>query len=155
MTYSPILAIDPGPTRSGWVTFGGPSLQHGIAANETLLDQLRWRPAFPVLLERIESFGMPVGAEVFDTVYWSGRFQEAAEANGLLVHYLTRRQVKLHLCGTARAKDPNVRQALLDRFGGTAAKGTKAAPGPLYGVAGDVWSALALAVTFAELEPAA
>ncbi|HET6477318.1 MAG TPA: hypothetical protein VFH93_14740 [Thermoleophilia bacterium] len=45
-------------------------------------------------------------------------------------------------------KDANIRQALLDRFGGPAAVGRKAAPGPLYGIARDVWSALAIAVTY-------
>jgi hypothetical protein len=58
--------------------------------------------------------------------------------------------VKLHLCGSSRAKDPNVRTALLDRFGGAGAKGTKAAPGPLYGIAADLWSALAIAVTWTD-----
>jgi len=56
--------------------------------------------------------------------------------------------VKMHLCGQARAKDANIRQALIDRFGGAAAIGRKAAPGPLYGISGDVWQALGLAVTW-------
>jgi len=61
--------------------------------------------------------------------------------------------VKLHLCGSARAKDTNIRQALIDRYGGSAAIGKKAAPGPLYGVSKDVWSALAVAVTAADTLP--
>ena len=62
---------------------------------------------------------------------------------------LPRRAVKLALCGDSRAKDANIRQALIDRFGGSAAVGRKAAPGPLYGITRDVWSALAIAVTYA------
>ena len=31
-----------------------------------------------VVIEKIESYGMAVGAEVFDTVLWAGRFAEAA-----------------------------------------------------------------------------
>jgi len=62
---------------------------------------------------------------------------------------LPRRAVKLALCGDSRAKDANIRQALIDRFGGSAAIGRKTAPGPLYGISRDVWSALAIAVTFA------
>ena len=61
---------------------------------------------------------------------------------------LPRRAVKLALCGDSRAKDANIRQALIDRFGGSAAIGRKAAPGPLYGISRDVWSALAIAVTY-------
>lgn len=46
------------------------------------------------------------------------------------------------------AKDANVRQALINRFGGKdAAIGRKAAPGPLYGISRDMRSALAIAVT--------
>jgi hypothetical protein len=71
---------------------------------------------------------------------------------------LPRRVVKLALCGDSRAKDANIRQALIDRFGGSAAVGRKAAPGPLYGIHRDVWSALAIAVTYAlrggNLDPA-
>lgn len=62
---------------------------------------------------------------------------------------MTRRAVKLHLCGSMRAKDGNIRQALVDRFGGQAqAVGTKKAPGPLFGLSSHRWSALAVAVTW-------
>ncbi len=63
---------------------------------------------------------------------------------------MPRREVKLHLCGTARAKDNNIRAALLDRFGGSrsVAVGTAKHPGPLYGIRSHEWAALALAVTF-------
>ena len=54
---------------------------------------------------------------------------------------------KVHHCHSARAKDSNIRQALLDRFGGKdIAVGTKADQGPLYGIKKDVWSALAIGV---------
>jgi hypothetical protein len=98
------------------------------------------------VIEKVESYGMAVGAEVFDTVLWAGRFAEAAHRVPVVM--LPRRAVKLALCGDSRAKDANIRQALLDRFGGSAAIGRKAAPGPLYGIARDVWSALAIAVTY-------
>ena len=99
-----------------------------------------------VVIEKIESYGMAVGAEVFDTVWWAGRFAEAASRVPVVM--LPRRAVKLALCGDSRAKDANIRQALIDRFGGSAAVGRKAAPGPLYGICRDVWSALAIAVTY-------
>lgn len=153
-----ILAVDPGPTRSAWLVLNGATSgirAFAISPNPELLDQLRAGLSGDVdvvVIEKVESFGMAVGAEVFDTVHWSGRFTEAVERHGVRVSGLPRRAVKLHLCGSARAKDPNVRQALIDRFGGSAAIGTKRAPGPLHGIANDVWAALAVAVTAADQE---
>jgi hypothetical protein len=57
----------------------------------------------------------------------------------------------MHLCGNARAKDANVRQALLDLYGdGTrqTACGVKSKPGPLYGIKKDEWAALAVGLTY-------
>lgn len=152
--YPAIIAIDPGPTESAWIAYNPHS--DGIRAfakvpNEHLRSTLRnLHPDISrIVIEKIESFGMAVGAEVFETVYWSGRFAEAAAP--LPVERVSRRAVKLHLCGSARAKDTNIRQALIDRFGGASAIGRKSAPGPLYGISGDVWSALAVAVTFGDV----
>lgn len=152
-----ILAIDPGTTRSAWVLRDQHGMYGRIEPNEQVLERCRWfatvadtvpEAATDVVIEKVESFGMAVGAEVFETVFWSGRFAEAARP--LPVHRIGRRDVKLHLCGQTRAKDPNVRQALVDRFGGPLAtrKG-----GALYGVKGDIWAALAVAVTWADLHP--
>lgn len=119
----------------------------GITANDVLVRALR-TGGLPdvVVIEKVESYGMAVGAEVFDTVLWAGRFAEAAHRVPVVM--LPRRAVKLALCADSRAKDANIRQALIDRFGGSAAIGRKAAPGPLYGISRDVWSALATAVTY-------
>lgn len=155
-----ILAIDPGPERSAWLYRDGKMLAgYGIFPNADLLDALRtafdsdafedypFAPA-TVVIEEIQSFGMAVGREVFNTVRWAGRFEEAVAP--LPVVLMPRRTVKLHLCGTARAKDANIRQALIDRFGGPAAIGTTKTRGPLYGISKDVWSALAIAVTYSD-----
>jgi hypothetical protein len=99
--------------------------------------------------ERVRSFGMPAGAELFETCEWAGRFQELATGQEINWHWLTRIDVKSHLCNSAKAKDANVRQVILDRFGGKEkALGRKAAPGPLYGVKADAWSALAIGLTW-------
>jgi hypothetical protein len=143
-----ILAIDPGSAQSAWLRYDGSRPQgFGITANDVLVRALR-SGGLPdvVVIEKVESYGMAVGAEVFDTVLWAGRFAEAAHRVPVVM--LPRRAVKLALCGDSRAKDANIRQALLDRFGGSAAVGRKAAPGPLYGISRDVWSALAIAVTY-------
>lgn len=149
-----ILAIDPGPTNCGIVTLEDylPTFHHQAMANDDVLDVILEHGidvSTVVVIEKIEAMGMTVGAEVFETVFWSGRFAQRAIEAGLQVERVTRRAVKLNLCGTMRAKDPNVRQALIDRYGGdSVAKGRKAAPGPLFGFAGDAWAALAVGVTY-------
>lgn len=153
-----VLAIDPGPVESAWIVFDSEASEirsFAKSGNDWLLDQLRnLSPDVRIVaVEKIESFGMAVGAEIFETVWWSGRFAEAVLRPAIGVRgvvQVPRRTVKLHLCGSAKAKDANIRQALIDRFGGSAAKGTKAKPGPLYGIAKDVWSALAIAVTYTD-----
>jgi hypothetical protein len=149
-----IIAIDPGPERSGYVVFDGTRV---LACGwETTLDirnvfQEWFRYFAAVVFEGVESYGMAVGAETFETVFVTGRLYEFAADiyDESHVSRIYRKAIKLHLCGSARAKDGNIRVALLDRFGGAAvAKGTKAAPGPLYGVSGHCWAALALAVTW-------
>lgn len=152
------LAIDPGPEQSAWLVHDsadGEIRSFGIWSNELLIGLFRDHSLSDdvtrVAIEKVESFGMAVGAEVFETVFWSGRFAEAARP--LLVERIGRKAIKLHLCGSARAKDPNIRAALLDRYGGRAAIGVKAKAGPLYGISKDVWSALAVAVTAADTLP--
>ncbi len=146
-----ILAIDPGTRESAWLLFDGYPVTFGIHPNEELRTHLGNAQVRSdvVVIEKIESYGMAVGAEVFETVRWAGRFEEAVQPTPVVL--LPRRTVKLTLCHDSRAKDANIRQALIDRFGGKdAAIGSKKAPGPLYGITKDVWSALAIAVTYAE-----
>ena len=85
-----------------------------------------------------------------DTVYVSGRFHEAWHPQR--VERVPRRDVKLHLCGHARATDSNIKQAIVDRFGPSTEKaiGRKATPGPLYGIKQHCWAALAVALTWAD-----
>jgi hypothetical protein len=149
-----IIAIDPGPTRSALVYLEGERPTWTLLAeNKVIRDALmmdcglfEFDSMATVVIEQIESFGMPVGREIFECVFWSGRF---AECWGGPWTRVTRKAVKLHLCGQTRAKDPNIRQAIIDRFGGQErAIGRKAAPGPLYTIKADLWSALALGLTY-------
>ena len=148
-----LLAIDPGTTESAWVLWrdGAPRLfAKEPNAAVRLLVRDPPEPIDRVAVEMVASYGMPVGREVFETVRWIGRFEESAGQVPVVLVY--RQEVKLHLCHSAKANDAAIRQALLDRFGPgrEQAIGTKKAPGPLYGISGDVWSALAIAVTVSD-----
>lgn len=147
-----IIAIDPGNTQSAWCELeDGKPLRTDKVSNDILIASLRntesyvWKPDL-LAIEMIASYGMAVGKEVFETCLWIGRFIEAWKGQYRLVY---RKDVKLFHCETVRATDANIRASLIDRFGPGREKaiGTRAAPGPLYGIKGDAWSALAVALT--------
>ena len=147
-----LYAVDPGTLQSALVVVehaprGLAVIEHQTILNAALLPRLETAPLGATLVvEQIEAMGMAVGHETFETVWWSGRFHEAWPNNER--YRLPRRPIKLHLCGSMQAKDANIRQALLDRFGGALAIGVKARQGPLYGVKGHEFAALAVAVTW-------
>jgi hypothetical protein len=144
-----ILAIDPGPEQSAFVRWDGTRvIECGWQPNDHVrsLVEIRHREE-KIAIEMVASYGMAVGAPVFETCVQIGRFIEVSEGR---VHLVFQKQTRMHLCGSMRAKETNIRQALLDRFGPV---GTKKAPGPLFGVKSHIWSALAVAVTASETEP--
>jgi hypothetical protein len=149
---SRILAIDPGCTESAYVLYetdGPVPLDWAKLPNAEMMELLLDCGPDLLAVEMIASYGMAVGREVFETCVWIGRFVERWGGDVRMVY---RADVKLHLTHSRRSKDPNVRQALLDKFGPgkELAVGKKATPGPLYGLTGDCWSALGVAVTAAE-----
>lgn len=146
-----VLAIDPGTNESGWcVLADGMVTLSGVMPNRELLRMLTmqrrndpWKHMLAI--EMIASYGMAVGKEVFETCVWIGRYIQAWHSPEA-VKLVYRRDVKLHLCGSPRAKDQNIRQALIDLIG---PQGTKKQPGPTYGVKSHAWAALGVAVTAA------
>ena len=151
---SAILAIDPGTDQSGWARLGwdGQPEGFGITSNLELLDIAEGMSGKVegVAIEMIASYGMPVGREVFETCVYIGRLIEVI--GDIHCRKVYRRQVKSHLCHSAKAKDGNIRQAILDRYprtggGKTPQIGTKAQPGPLYGVKSHVWAAIGVGLT--------
>ena len=70
-----------------------------------------------LVIEMIASYGMPVGKEIFETCVWIGRFKELAIIKNKKVDYIYRKEEKINLCQSMKAKDSNIRQALIDRFG--------------------------------------
>lgn len=143
-----ILGIDPGPIESAFVLWDSESklILADISDNET------FNPLendFDVMvIEDIQSFGMPVGQSIFETLKWSGEFRHIAKRNNIDYCFMPRGQIKLTICHSARAKDPNIRQALIDRFG---EPGTKKNPGYTYGLKKDLWQAFAVAVTYYDI----
>lgn len=164
-----LLAIDPGTTQSAYVLYDEADKKvvvKGLVPNYELLKILRDinspSSILPngvnrLVVEHVASYGMAVGATVFETCVWVGRFTEAFleachEGEPPRYRKLYRREEKIHLCGSMKAKDGNIRQALMDRYGSTrqTALGTKKDPGPLYGISKDIWAAMAVAITAAE-----
>ncbi len=142
-----ILAIDPGNIESAYVFLDHRLVpkSFGIEKNEDVLNIIKKHYAEHFAIEMIASYGMPVGKEVFETCVWIGKFSEASNINPT---YIYRNEVTLNLCQSVRAKDGNVRQALIDRFG---VVGTKKNPGWFYGFKADIWQAYAVGVTYHDL----
>ena len=148
------LGIDPGPVESAFVWWDAeaekvirlesiPAFRITSFTMKGLLREVDY-----VSIEWIECFGMAVGRETFQTVAGIGWFASLMVDSYGPLRLVPRRAVKMHLCNSMKAKDANVRQALIDRFGKV---GTKKQPGKLYGVATHFWAALGVAVYSADV----
>ena len=147
-----LVAIDPGTSLSAYLVMETDDysiIDKGKVANAELIAMVRTGYFDMLAIEGFQSFGMPVGKEVFDTAYYIGRLLQIAEDLGSKTRMVYRSDVKLHHCLTPRAKDANIRQVMLDRFG---AQGTKKNPGKTYGISKDILSALAIAAYVADTE---
>ena len=154
-----ILGLDPGNKFTGYclvdaelrpIRFGKESNGEVMDECVNIITSARFHP-ITVVIERVASYGMAVGSEVFETCEWIGRFTETLGEHR--VNYIYRIEEKQHICHDSRARDANIRRALIDRFAWhdfKNGKGTKNNPDWFYGFSADVWSAYAVAVTFAE-----
>lgn len=157
------LGIDPGTTEAGFCVYDSDKktiLDKGKMVNDKFvyhIGSLRYHHNVDVIIyEMVASYGMSVGQSVFETVLWTGRFVQASAGLECKVERLYRKDVKMQLCHSMRAKDSNIRQAILDRFpatggGKTPQIGVKKQPGPLFGVSKDVWSALGLCLAYDDM----
>lgn len=115
-----ILAIDPGNIESACCLIDSTTYKpiQSIKMENERVELAVANADYDILvLEMIASYGMPVGKEVFDTCVWIGRFKELAIINNKDVEYIYRKEEKINLCQSMKAKDSNIRQALIDRFG--------------------------------------
>ena len=151
-----ILAIDPGNIESAYVLMDEDlkPVEFGKFTNGNVRCEVRrlfekYMPNIHIVIEMVASYGMAVGKEVFETCVWIGRFYEVCGTDGW-VSLMYRKDVKMNLCHTMKAKDGNIIQALVDRFAPNTrnkGKGVKANPGWFYGFKADIWQAYAVGVT--------
>ncbi len=153
-----ILGLDPGNFRTGYVLYDEATQrisEFGVLENGiVLINLVDWAAMQDTscAIEMVASYGMPVGAEVFETVLWTGRFYQKWEDRRRMgdqpARLIYRKDVKMHLCGqTKGVNDSVIRQRLIDMLG---APGHKKTPGPTFGLTSHMWPALAIAVTAAE-----
>ena len=168
-----ILGIDPGTKDSAVILYDS---EFGKVQDPAILpngDICQWmveerpHPNIDCLaIEQVACYGMAIGKETMETLCWIGRFVQAWAAEYCRIPRKTRwgpggdtwgeegvwDGVCMALCKNNRARDKNIRQALIDRFGPgkAAAIGTKKSPGPLYGLKSHLWPALAVAVVAAD-----
>lgn len=143
-----ILAIDPGNEFAGVIEVNEDKTIGTIKGkfpNSEVLEIVKNTDADEIACEFPIPRGMPASLELFLTVVWIGRYQQIATQLGIPFHFMDRSQIKLCICGQTRAKDGNVRAALLDIYG---EQGNKKNPGPTYGITKDTWAALAVGYTF-------
>lgn len=149
-----VIGVDPGPEKSAYVCYNGQSIgDHEEIDNAVFLSRLEhWkdhRVDSVLVCERISMGGMQAGPSTFETCFWTGRFVEMWSPRRW-DRVKRNPTIKMHLCHSTRATDALIREALIERFGPTSsvALGKKATPGPLYGIHGHEWAALAVAVTW-------
>ena len=157
-----ILAIDPGTLKTGWVIYDTKShtiLDKGITENYGLKLYIKSNIGESVFdsvaIEMIASYGMPVGREVFETCLYIGQLMQMMDDAYVPCKLIFRREVKQAICHNGKAKDPQIRQALIDEFpktgGGKKPQiGNKNQPGRLYGITSHIWAALGVAITHAK-----
>ena len=150
-----ILAVDPGNEESAYCVIDKKTykpIEFGKIKNEALLDYIF--DDLPdgvdtLVIEKVASYGMAVGATVFDTCIWTGRivqnYLDFTSVYHQKVEYIYRKEEKMNLCNSMKAKDSNIIQALIDRFG---VVGTKKEKGWFYGFKKDIWAAYAVGVTY-------
>ena len=151
-----ILAIDPGTARIGMVLYDPSAKQVVQHWDPEEVDEstvfgamkLALRGDWTVLVERVQAQGV-AGTSTIDTADQAGWIRGVCEAWGIMCHRMYRREVKAAL-DCAGGKDKDVKARVCEYLVGSSnwrdATGKKSAPGPCYGLKGDAWQALGLAI---------
>lgn len=157
-----LLAIDPGDVQSAFVFMDMETYKPLYFAKDDnsivlgdIIEYVRENEVKNVAIEMIASYGMGVGKTVFETCVWIGRFSERLELRGCNVDYIYRQDEKMNICKSMKAKDANIRIALVDRFAQfdkKSGKGTKKNPDWFYGFSADCWAAYAVGTTWLDIQ---
>lgn len=151
-----IIGIDPGNFRSAYVVLPDDLSEVGVCRKEDnevalanlsdIINELKRikNEKVYIAIEMIGHYGtgMPAGKDVFDTCVWIGRFTQLFTDLGCVnIDYIMRKEEKINICGSMKANDSTIKQALVDRFAPytpNKGKGTKKEPGYFYGFSADM-----------------
>lgn len=144
------MGIDAGTYKSAYVIADLETLkpiQSDIVENKILLSNVllyckKFKKDGVIAIELIENRGMPIGQTTIRTCYLIGQIMQICDEMGVPYIEVYRHEEKALICENSRAKDSNIRQALIDMFG---VVGTKKDKGWFYGFKKDIWQAYAVA----------
>lgn len=156
-----LLAIDAGDIKSAYIIYDSEIkkvIEKNFLLNNDFINRIERlcfdRKIDEAAIEKLHSMGMPVGQTTFDTIFMNGRIYELLSRNGIEAKLYPRHDIKMHLCNSTRAKDTNIRMALVNRFGEAS---TKKNPHDTYNELTDkiyfgshFWSCLAVAMYHTE-----
>lgn len=149
-----ILSIDVGTNETGYCIVENETykpLQFGKINNEELLKIVKVEEYDTLVYEEFQSYGMPIGISTIASITWNGRYIQSALDRNIPTFPIYRKEEKINICNSMKAKDSNIRQALIDRFATfdfKNGKGTKKQKDFFFGFSKDIWSAFAIAITF-------
>ena len=159
-----VLGVDPGTKESAYVIYD-PARQRVVSAltadndafRNHLHEHVTVNPLDVLAIEQmVSTYRTAVGAETLETVWWAGRFFDVWFRSSPNVYRVPREQVRKHFAVALQANirhvgDPEIRRGIFDRWGGKEhAVGSKKNPGPLFGIKGHEFAALAVAITWSE-----
>ena len=157
-----LLAIDPGGACGAVLldTATSPPAVLEVWTATTLsplLSMVYGKQCDAVVVEDIVKYHGPIGQTTIATIKLIGRIQEACRRARVKCDVISRPDVCRAIAGKTMPK-AYINQAVRDMYpqsggGKHPANGTKAQPGPLYGVAKHSWDALALGVVWCKTAP--
>jgi hypothetical protein len=154
-----IYCLDPGSSISGFVKLDTVSMEkpileaHDGIHNDVLLYRIMTNDvdvSCPLIIEYIHSSnGQPVDDNTCRTIMMTGRFVQAwIQAGGSMPVALTRKQIGSHFTHSIKTSDKLIGAAIRNHYGEPMSP--KHPKGPLKGVTGHAWQALAVGLAYAQ-----